>query len=86
MHPVRRRQHERIEAGVVAEIARVIRTLGPDKSRLLQVHGQLGRQTVFFGDQLAEHERPVIYDEEDRREADVRPDSANSAVSRSLPP
>jgi SAM-dependent methyltransferase len=50
----------------------MIRTLGPDKSRLLQIHGRLGRQTVFFGDQLAEHERPVIYDEEDRREADVK--------------
>jgi len=72
MHSVRERRHEHIEAGVVAEIARVIKTLGPDKSRLLQVHARQGRQTVFFRDQLAEPERPVIYDEEDKREAAVR--------------
>lgn len=72
MHPLRTRRHEHIEAAVVAEIGRLIRTLGPGRSRLLHLHARQGRHTLFFRDQLARPQRPVIYDHEDSRDAPVR--------------
>jgi SAM-dependent methyltransferase len=68
---MRERRHQRIEEGVVGEIARVIREVAPDRSRLLQVQPGRGRQTLVFRDQLAGAERPVIYDEEDKRDPAV---------------
>jgi hypothetical protein len=68
---MRERRHQRIEDGVVGEIARVIRDLAPDRSSLLQVQPGQGRQTLIYRDQLATADRPVIYDEEDKRDPAV---------------
>jgi SAM-dependent methyltransferase len=72
MHSLRTRQHEYIEAGVAAEIGRLIRTLGPCRTRLLHLHARQGLHTVFFRAQLAKPQRPVIYDDEDKRDAPVK--------------
>jgi methyltransferase family protein len=70
---MRDRRHERIEDSVVGEIARMIRVLAPDKSHLLQIQPcqNQGRQTLLFRDQLAAPRRPVIYDDEDKRDPAV---------------
>lgn len=68
---MRERRHQRIEDGVVLEIARVIRTVAPDRSRLLQIQPGPGQQTLLFRDQLAAADCPVIYDEEDKRDPQV---------------
>ena len=68
---VRERRHERIEASVVGEIARVIKAAAPDKSHLLQIQPGQGRQTLLCRDQLAAPHRPVIYDDEDKRDPAV---------------
>jgi SAM-dependent methyltransferase/predicted O-methyltransferase YrrM len=65
---LRERRHQRIEDRVISEIARVIKAVAPDQSRLLQIQPGPGRQTLLFRDQLAAPDRPVIYDEEDRRD------------------
>jgi methyltransferase family protein len=65
---VRERRHQRIEDGVVNEIARVIRTMAADQTRLLQIQPGRGRQTLMFRDQLAAPDRPVVYDHEDQRD------------------
>jgi len=69
---LRERRHERIEDGVVTEIARLIRTVASDRSRLLQVQPGPGRQTLLFRDQLSAPDRPVIYDDADQRDPRVR--------------
>jgi len=63
-------RHERIEDSVVTEIARMIKILAPDKSRLLQIQPcrDRSRQILLFRDQLAAPCRPVIYDDEDKRD------------------
>jgi SAM-dependent methyltransferase len=68
---VRQRRHERIEDGVAAEIAQLIKTLAPDKTRILQIQPGPGQQTLLFRDQLATYGRPVIYDNEDKRDPAV---------------
>jgi hypothetical protein len=70
---VRGRRHQRIERAVIREIAYLIKTLAERESRLLQIQAQQGRQTLLFGDQLARPERPVIYDQQDRRAPEARP-------------
>jgi hypothetical protein len=72
---LRRRGHERIEDSVVGEIARMIKTLAPDKSHLLQIQPcpSRSRQTLRFRNQLAAPDRPVIYADEDTREPAVTP-------------
>jgi Methyltransferase domain len=65
---MRERRHERIEDSVAGEIARMIRALAPDKGHLLQIQPVRGRQTLLFRDQLAAPRRPVIYDDEDKRD------------------
>ena len=67
---MRDRRHGRIEDSVVGEIARMIKALAPDKSRLLQIQPcqNQSRQTLLFRDQLAAPRRPVIYDDEDKRD------------------
>ena len=65
-------RHDRIEASVIGEIARMLKALAPDKSHLLQVQPGNGRQTLLFRDQLAAPHRPVIYDDEDARDPGVR--------------
>jgi hypothetical protein len=64
----RERRHQRIEDGVASEIARMIKALAPDSSRVLQIQPLSGRQTQLFLDQLAAPCRPVIYDGEDSRD------------------
>jgi SAM-dependent methyltransferase len=68
---LRERRHQRTEDAVVGEIARLIQTTAPDRSRLLQVQPGPGRQTLIFRDRLAAPDRPVIYDEEDKRDPAV---------------
>jgi hypothetical protein len=68
-------RHDRIEDRVVGEIARMIKTLAPDKSHLLQIQPCQSRQTLLFRDQLAAPRRPVIYDDEDKRDPAVRPET-----------
>jgi hypothetical protein len=67
-------RHDRIEDRVVGEIARMIKALAPDKSRLLQIQPCRSQswQTLVFRDQLAAPRRPVIYDDEDKRDPAVR--------------
>jgi len=72
---VRERRHERIEGSVIGEIARVIKAVAPDKSHLLQIQPGRGRQTLLFRDQLAAPGRPVIFDDEDKRDPAVRPET-----------
>jgi hypothetical protein len=67
----RERRHQGIEDAVVSEIARVIQTMASDQSRLLQVQPGSGHQTLIFRDQLATPDRPVSYDEEDKRDPAV---------------
>jgi SAM-dependent methyltransferase len=69
---VRERRHERIEDSVAREIAHVIKTRAPDKSKLLQIQPAPGRQTLLFRDQLANHDRPVVFDNADNRNPVVR--------------
>jgi hypothetical protein len=69
---IRGRLHQRIERAVVREIARVIRASAPEGSRLLHVHARQGRSTLFLRDQISRSGRPLIYDEQDRRDPDVR--------------
>jgi hypothetical protein len=71
VHVTRERRHQRIEDGVIGEIARMIKALAPDGSRLLQIQPGRGRQTLLFGRQLAVSCRPVIYDGEDTRDPAV---------------
>jgi hypothetical protein len=68
---VRVRRHQRIEDSVVSEIARVVKSVASDRTRLLQIQPGPGHQTLLFRDQLAVPDRPVIYDEEDRRDPAV---------------
>jgi SAM-dependent methyltransferase len=68
---IRERRHERIEDSVVEEIARVINTLASDKGHLLQIQPGPGRQTLLFRNQLAAPDRPVVYDDEDKRDLSV---------------
>ena len=67
----RERRHQRIEDGVISEIARMIKALAPDSSRVLQLQPGHGLQTLRFRDQLADPGRPVIYDREDHRDPAV---------------
>jgi hypothetical protein len=67
----RERRHQRIEDGVIGEIARMINALAPANGRLLQIQPGRGRQTLRFRDQLAAPGRPVIYDREDVRDPAV---------------
>jgi hypothetical protein len=61
----REHRHQRIEDGVIGEIARMINTLAPGSGRILQIQPGRGRQTLLFRDQLATPGRPVSYDGED---------------------
>ena len=85
MQVTRERRHERIEDSVVGEIARMIKALAPDKSRLLQIQPcrARARQTLLFRDQLAAPGRPVIYDDEDKRDPAVAAPRRISARSMS---
>lgn len=71
VHETRERRHQLIEEGVIGEIARMIKAVAPDNSRLLQIQPGHGRQTLLFRDQLADPRRPVIYDGEDTRDPAV---------------
>jgi len=73
VQPLRDRRHDRIQDSVVGEIAHMIKALAPDKTHLLQIQPcpSQSRQTLIFSDQLAAPGRPVIYDDEDRRDPAV---------------
>lgn len=79
------RRHERIERTVVREIACMIRSLAMSESRLLQVQGQQGLQTLLFRDQLVRPERPVIYDQDDVRGPEARAETSMSEVDLEAP-
>jgi len=69
---VRSRRHGHIELSVVREIAFALRGLAPAGGRLLQLQAGPGRQVLLFRDQLVRPVRPVIYDQADGRDPDVR--------------
>ncbi len=71
VHGLRRRRHERIQDGVTREIAQVISSQGSGGRLLLHIQASRGAQTLLFRDQLTAAERPVIYDEDDQRDAAV---------------
>jgi SAM-dependent methyltransferase len=70
-------RHEQIEDSVVGEIARMVKVLAPDKSHLLQIQPCPSRQTqtLLFCEQLAAPRRTVIYDDEDKRDPAVSPET-----------
>ena len=74
-YAVRGRRHQRMERAVVREIAYLLKTLAGRESRLLQLQAQQSRQTLVFRDQLDRPERPVIYDQEDRRAPEASRDT-----------
>ncbi len=69
---VRGRRHGRIELAVIREMACVIRELDISEGRLLQIQAHQGQEVLLFRDQLVRPNRPVIYDQEDVRDAEVR--------------
>jgi SAM-dependent methyltransferase len=69
---MRDRRHGQIELSVVREIAFVIRGLAPAEAHLLQIQPRPGPEVLLFRDQLARPARPVIYDQRDGRDPDVR--------------
>jgi hypothetical protein len=68
----RETRHARIELAVTREIARAVRDLGPPGERILQIQAQYGQETLLLRDQLAQPGRPVIYDQEDGRDAEAK--------------
>jgi SAM-dependent methyltransferase len=80
-YSLRERRHERIEDGVARVIARALKALAPDGGRLAHIQPRHGCQTLLFRDQLALPERPVIYDEKDERDPELRPATDFSQVN-----
>lgn len=72
-------RHARTKLNAVAEIARVLGDRAPG-SRLLDVGGGRGFQTLIWRDQLRNPELPVIYDGQDHRHPDVVPQTSFSPV------
>jgi hypothetical protein len=68
----RERRHEQIELSVVREIALVIREVAPPEGRLLQIQPPPGPAVLLFRDQMTRPARPVIYDQADVRDRQVR--------------
>ena len=69
---VRELRHTRIELAVTREIAGAVRSLGPPGGRILQIQAHQGQETLLLRDQLARPARPVIYDQQDRRDAEAK--------------
>jgi hypothetical protein len=65
-------RHARIELAVTREIAHAVRHLGPPGGRILQIQAHQGQETLLLRDQLARPGRPVIYDQEDARDAEAK--------------
>jgi ubiquinone/menaquinone biosynthesis C-methylase UbiE len=65
-------RHARIELAVTREIARAVRSLGPSGGRILQIQAHQGQETLLLRDQLARPGRPVIYDQQDGRDAEAK--------------
>jgi Methyltransferase domain len=68
----RDRRHRQIELSVLKEIAFAIRQLETPGGRLLQVQPVQGPEVLLFRDQLARPARPLIFDQTDRRDPDVK--------------
>lgn len=68
----RQARHARIELAVTVEIARAVRNLGPPGARILQIQAHEGQETLLLRDQLIRPGRPVIYDQEDHRDAEAK--------------
>jgi hypothetical protein len=69
---VRERRHGQIELSVVREMALVIRRLASAGRSLLQIQDWPEPAVLLFRDQFNRSARPVIYDQADRRDPDVR--------------
>ncbi len=65
-------RHVRIELAVTREIARAVRLRAPSGARILQIQAHHGQETLLLRDQLDRPDRPVIYDQEDARDAEAR--------------
>jgi predicted O-methyltransferase YrrM len=68
----REHRHGRIELAVSREIARAVRDLAPAGARILQIQARQDHETLLLRDQVARPGRPVIYDEQDGRDAETR--------------
>lgn len=69
---VRDRRHGQTELSVAREIAVLIGELEITGGRLLQIQPPEGPEILLFRDQLDQAARPVIYDQADRRDPDLR--------------
>ena len=69
---VRDRRHGQIELSVVREVAFAIRGLAPPGGRLLQIQPWPGPEVLLYRDQFVRPARPVIYDQADARDPDVK--------------
>jgi ubiquinone/menaquinone biosynthesis C-methylase UbiE len=65
-------RHRRIELAVSRQIARAVRDLAPPGARMLQIQAHHGQETLLLRDQADRPGRPVIYDQEDGRDAEAR--------------
>lgn len=68
----RDRRHGQIELSVVREVAFAIRGLVPPGGRLLQIQPWPGPEVLLYRDQFVRPARPVIYDQADARDPDVK--------------
>jgi Methyltransferase domain len=68
----REHRHGRIELAVSKQIALAVRDLAPAGARILQIQAHQCRETLLLRDQVARPGRPVIYDQEDGRDAETR--------------
>jgi SAM-dependent methyltransferase len=64
-------QRDRAQANVRGEIGKFVRAHAPIGSNLLEVGGYTGWHTLFYRDQIAKAERPMIYDWQDFRTSKV---------------
>jgi len=71
-YSLRERRHGQIELAVVKEIAFTIRRLAPTGCRLLQLQPLHDPEVLLFRDQIIKPARPVIYDQTDRHDPDVK--------------
>jgi 2-polyprenyl-3-methyl-5-hydroxy-6-metoxy-1,4-benzoquinol methylase len=69
---MRERRHRQIELSVVREIALAVRRLAPAGGRILQIQARHSPEILLFLDQIDRSARPVIYDQADERDQNVK--------------
>jgi SAM-dependent methyltransferase len=69
---VRDRRHGQLELSIARELAFVIRTLPLTGGRMLQIQPVQADEVLLYRDQLARPERPIIYDQTDECDPDIK--------------